>query len=272
MKKNFFLSFLLILFVCASVNFAQTNKQKSPYKDGESLTFEGKYKRFGFAFSIAEMNFTVSKLPEAQNYIIKSEARSKGTLSKLFSFKLYQRYESTVDAEKLNILKTKKRDEQNDRVRDSEAIFNYKNKKVVYIETDPKEPSRPPRRVASTIDLDTQDIVSAVYVLRSKDLAIGKNFTFKVSDSGLVYDIPVRITARERKKTILGKKWCWRVEAEIFGEGRFIEQKGSFTFWITDDEQKVPVRAELETKFGDVKIKLKKFTNKKPSTASNSKK
>ncbi len=267
MNKKLFLSIFLLLFVCVSSNFAQTNGQKTngqknPYIEGESLTFEGKYKKFGFAFSIAEMNFTVSKLPETENYFVRSEARSKGTLTKLFNFDFYQRYESTVDGGGLQILKTVKRDEQGDRIRDGEADFNYQNRKVTYVETDPNDPARPPRRVASTIETNTQDIVSAVYMLRGKDLAVGKTFVFKVSDSGLVYEIPVRITARERKKSILGKKWCWKVEADVFGDGRIIEQEGSFTFWMTDDESRIPVRAELETKLGDVRIKLKKIQTK----------
>jgi hypothetical protein len=263
MNKILFLSVFLLL--CAGVSLAQPDiertraGQKNPYVEGETLTFEGKYKKFGFAFSIAEMSFSVSKLPGTDDYYIKSEAHSKGTLTKLFNFKFYQRYESTVDADQLQIVKTVKRDEQGDRVRDSQADFDYLEKRVTYVETDPNDPTRPPRRAASAIGFDTQDIVSSVYMLRGRELAVGRTFVFNVSDSGLIYEVPIRITARERKKSILGKKWCWRVEADIFGDGRFIEQKGSFTFWITDDELRIPIRAELETELGDVRIKLKKI-------------
>ena len=159
-------------------------------------------------------------------------------------------------------MKTEKQDVQGDRVRESTADFDYQNRKVTYVETDPKDANRPPRRVASSIEADTQDIVSAVYMLRTKDLAVGKTFSFKVSDSGLVYEVPIKITARERKKSILGKKWCWRVEPEIFGTDRFIERKGKFTFWMTDDEEKIPIRAKIGTELGDVKIKLKKVQTK----------
>lgn len=262
MNKKLFLLFLLTLFICVSTNLAQIEEQNMPYKEGESLTYEGKYKKLGFAFSVAELNFTISKLPETNDYFVKSEARSKGTLTKLFNFDLYQLYRSTIDAEKFQILETTKHDVQGNRVRDSKADFNYTNSKVTYVETDPKDSARPPRIVASTIASDTQDVVSALYRLRSLPLAVGKTFVMKISDSGLVYDIPVRITARERKNSILGKKWCWRIEPEIFGDGRFIEQKGSLTMWITDDADRIPIRAELETKLGDVNIKLKKIQTK----------
>lgn len=265
MNKRLFLSFFLLLFVCVSINSAQTLADNMPYKEGESLTYEGKLKKIGFSFSVAELNFTVTKLPETNNYLVKSEARSKGTLpkiAKLFDFEFFQLYKSTVDSEKMQILETAKRDEQGDRVRESKAAFSYENKKVSYTETDPNDSARPPRVVASTIYPDTQDIVSAIYKLRSLPLVVGKTFTIKISDSGLVYDIPIRVTAREQKKSILGKKWCWRIEPEIFGDGRFIEQKGSLTLWITDDAERIPIRAEAETKIGDVTFKLERIKTK----------
>lgn len=241
----------------------------NPYAEGESLSYVGKYKRFGFAFSIADMEFTVSRRPEDGAYYILSEARSKGTLSKLFNFKFYQKIESTVDSRTLQVVKTVKRDEQGDRIRDSEAEFDYLLRRVTWVETDPNEPTRPPKRVASTITPETQDLVTGVFVLRGKDLAVGKRYNFKVSDSGLVYDVPVKITARERQKTILGKLWCWKVEPEIFGDGRVIEQKGSMTIWITADDRRIPVRAKLKTELGRVDIKLERYVSSIPQQSDN---
>lgn len=266
MKKILSLSILLTFFACASFTYAQMSEPNNAYKEGESLIYEAKLKKFGFAFSVAELTFDVSKLPATENYFIKAEARSKGTLTGLITslanFKFYQRYESTIDGNSFDILKTVKHDEQGDRIREGQADFNYDTKKVFYTETDPKDAARPPRRVASTIELDTQDVISSIYAMRGQELAVGKSFVFKVSDSGLVYEIPVRVTARERKKSILGKKWCWRVEPEVFGDRRIIEQKGDLVIWITDDEDKIPIRAELDTKIGEVRIKLEKIQTK----------
>lgn len=233
----------------------------NPYTSGERLRYVGKYKKFGFAFTIAEMVFNVSRKGGNSEYHVVSEARSKGTLAKLFSFSFYQKIESTIDAPTLRIIKSEKRDEQRKRVRDSKADFDYKKKIVTWVETDPKDLTRPPKKVASTITEDVQDMVTAVYMLRGKDLAVGRRFVFKVSDSGLVYDVPVVIAARERKKSVLGKRWCWRVEPEIFGDGRIIEQKGRLTIWITDDRQRIPIRAKLKTELGRVDIKLRKAVN-----------
>ena len=87
--------------------------------------------------------------------------------------------------------------------------------------------------------------------------------TIDVSDSGLVYKIPIRVVARERQKTIFGNVWCWRVEPEMFGPGRFFEQKGKMEIWITDDPRHIPVRARVNAEVGKVDIKLKEAANLK---------
>ena len=94
-------------------------------------------------------------------------------------------------------------------------------------------------------------------------MRVGKTFTIPVSDSGMVYQVPVKVTAHEKQKTVLGKVMCWRVEPDIFGDNRMIEQKGDMTIWITDDNRRIPVRSKIETKLGKIEIKLRKVEKAK---------
>ncbi len=256
--KKLILPLLIILSVgCVSI-FAQTLPKSETYKLGESLSYEGKFsKAILRGITIANLNFTVENAPGGKNYLIKSEAKSKGTLIKLFRFRFYQTIQSTVDSEKFQILKTVKHDEQDDRVRDSQAVFDYHNKKVIYVETDPQDLARPPRKVATPIEEDTQDFITGIYMMRSLPLAVGKTFELNITDSGLVYKIPVRVTAREQQKSILGKTWCFRVEPEIFGANRLIEKDGNMILWITDDSRRIPVRSQINTTIGRIEVRLK---------------
>jgi hypothetical protein len=263
--KKLILSLLIVLTLNCFSGFAQSSAKTETYKLGETLTYEGKFSKAilrGIPF--ADLNFTVQSAPDGRNYLIKSEAKSKGTLAKLAGYKFYQNIQSTVDAERLQILKSVKRDDQGERVRDSEAIFDYTNNKVTYVETDPNDAARPPRRVASQIVNYTQDLVTAIYTVRYLPLVVGKTFEVIVSDSGLVYKIPVRVTARERQKSILGKIWCYRVEPEVFGANRIVDEKdGKMILWITDDARRLPIRTQFSASLGRVEVKLKevKFVN-----------
>jgi hypothetical protein len=255
MKKKLSILVWLCLIFGVSLAKAQTN----PYLDGEVLTYEGRFSKVIPLGTVADLTFTVGKSPDDKNYLVKAEAKSRGTLIKLFRFSFLQKIESTIDGEKYTILKTVKRDEQKERIRDSEANFDYSEKKVTYIETDPKDAARPPQKIASTIVDETHDLISGIYILRSLPLAVGKTFTLNVSDSGLVYEVPVRVTAREQQKTILGKVMCFKVEPQVFGTGRMIEQKGSMIIWITDDNRRLPVRSQLNTSFGKIEVRLRKM-------------
>lgn len=263
MKSMIFRSMVLAALIAAFalVNFAQPTMGQTAMPGtmftGETLKYDGKLNKILRGLSIAELTFTASAGPAANQLLVKTEAVSKGTLLKLFRYSFLQQYESTIDLTTFRILKTTKHDVQKERVRDSEALFDYKEKRVTYVETDPKDRNRPPRRIASEIGSTVQDMISAIYSLRLQPLAIGKRFEFSVSDSGLVYSVPVVVTAREEQKTVLGKILCFRVEPQIFGPKSLIEQKGKMVIWITDDARRIPVRAQIDTGYGKIEVKLK---------------
>lgn len=260
--KTFIIFLLTVGLVQAA--FTQTNGFNIAGAErlvGETLKYEGSISKNIFrGISIAELTFTTSAVPDTDDLIIKSEAVSKGTLLKLARYSFLQSYESTVDIPTFKILRTGKHDVQKQRIRNSEALFDYEQKRVTFVETDPNDPMKPPRRIASQIGDHMYDMITAIYATRLMPLAVGKKMELPVSDSGLVYTVPFVVTKREQQKTIFGKVWCFRVEPEIFGPGRLIEQKGKMTVWITDDERRIPVKAEVKSGIGKINIKLKQAT------------
>lgn len=231
--------------------------------DGEKLVFEGKVSRLKLSLAIADLTFTSAITPKGDQMSIRSIAESKGTMLKIFRYSFLQDYESVIDLSNFRIVKTVKKDVQKQRVRDSEAIFDYDMKRVSYVETDPEDSNRPPRRIASEITDPMNDMISAIYAIRLRDLAVGDKFDISVSDSGLVYKVPVVVTKREQLGTAVGKFWCLKVEPAIFGPGKLIEKKGKMILWLTDDKLHTPVKAQVDTQYGKVEIKLKSLT--KPS-------
>jgi hypothetical protein len=265
-------TFLVVLavFIVASVS-AQTSaidgsvptaKNRPSARDfvGEKLTYEGRVSKFKVGMSIADLTFTGTQGATENELEIKSYAKSKGTMLKLFRVSFLQEYTSVVDLSNFRITNTTKRDTQKERVRESEALFDYSAKRVTYVETDPKDANRPPRRIASEITDPMNDMVSAIYALRMSELAVGKKFELLVSDSGLVYKVPVAVTKREKLGTDIGTVWCYRVEPEIFGPGRLIERKGKMILWITEDARRLPVKAAVDMDIGKAEIKIKSVT------------
>jgi hypothetical protein len=254
----------VVLAACAA-NFAQPARSVDKHWQkfiGETLKFDGKINKIIHGISIAELTFSVSDTPSG-DVVIHGEAVSKGTLLKLFRYSFLQQYDSTIDGTKIRILKTAKHDVQKERVRDSEAVFDYGEKRVRFTETDPKDPNRPPRMIASEIGEPTHDIISAIWAIRAMPLSVGAHYDLNVSDSGLMYPVPVKVTGREVMKTVIGRVSCFKVEPEIFGKGRLIEKRGALIIWMTDDARHLPVRASIDSEYGKIEIRLKSATGGK---------
>jgi hypothetical protein len=253
-----------------TMTFSAAIAQKAaqfPFAAGETLTYEAKLSKIISGVPVADLTFVVSEGTPGQLHI-KAEAVSKGTLLKLARYNFLYRFSSSIDTANFRIDSTEKMTSEKERVRNGEAKFDYGEKRVTYVESDPSNPMRPPRKIASGIEDKTQDVVSGIYSLRLLPLAVGKHFDIPISDSGLVYDVPVHVTARELQKTVLGKVWCYRLEPDVFGPGHIIEDKGSMSIWITDDARRIPVRSRIDTAFGRVEVRLKSISSS-TLTASN---
>jgi len=253
--------FTVVLTTCG-IYAAGQNTKPLPFAAGETLSYQATLSKIISGVPVADLTFTVSD-GEPGFIQIKADARSKGTMLKLFRFSFLYEFMSKIDTAGFRIKNTERNATEKERVRNGEAQFDYGEKRVTYVEIDPKEPMKPPRKIASGIEPDTQDLVSGVYSLRLLPLAVGKRFDLVVSDTGLVYEVPVRVTAREQQKTIFGNVWCFKLEPAVFGRGRMIEDKGAMSIWITDDPRRIPVRSRIDTSYGRVEVRLHSATNSK---------
>ncbi len=262
--KRFITRIGLICFAVAAAAMAGAAQEQvamhgqAPFAAGETLRYEAKLNKILRGMHVADLTMNV-RHDEQGRVVVQADALSRGTLLKLARYSFEQNFTSTIESGEFRILKTVKHDVQKERVRNSEAVFDYGEQRVTWVETDPKEPMRTPRRIASAIPEDTHDLVSGIYQLRMLPLKVGETFDLTISDSGLAYQIPIKVTAREQQNTVLGKVWCFRLEPAIFGPGRMIEQDGSMIIWITDDERRVPVRAQVNSPIGRVEIRLREM-------------
>lgn len=249
-------------------------QKNEPFKIGETLEYAVTFSRLRLrGLDIADMTFMiVEDARNSPNKIqIKAEAVSKGNLLKIASFfapgniSFVQKFDSVVQTDNFRILQTIHHDEYNKRVRNSEANFDYAASKITYSEIDPNNLMVPPRMITSPLETSAQDLISAIYYLRRQPLAVGKEFSITLSDSGVVYNIPVKIVAREQQKSILGKFWTLRIEPQIFGEKRPLSDEGKMFIWVTDDARHLPLRAQIQANIGKIEIKLRRAANLQPT-------
>ncbi|MDE0301493.1 MAG: DUF3108 domain-containing protein [Candidatus Poribacteria bacterium] len=93
----------------------------------------------------------------------------------------------------------------------------------------------------------TQDELSMVYFVRSKDFKVGQTYTFPVLIKDAVQDVVLTAYRREVMKT------------EALGRVETIALRTShgYLIWLTNDEHRFPVRIEAETRRGKLVGTLK---------------
>ena len=261
-----------------SYSFAQratTHTTQHRFAYGEELHFEAEFSRALLRkLDVADLKFRATRTPldaagsgtsaASQPYALtfSADVSSKGFFARLFNVKFRERVESTVEPITFTVQKTTILDESGKRVRETESTFDASKGQMVWTSRDPNNPSAEPRHAITEFSGQLQDVLSAIYFIRTQPLEVGKSFEVFIGDGGKVYTIPVKVVEKKRMKTILGRVQVLRVNPELFGPGRLIEdEKGEFSIWITDDARHIPVGGRVKTDYGTFDIKLKHIVN-----------
>ncbi len=244
--------------------------QPQPFEAGEELLYVGEISRSVLRkIDVAEFRFTarresLSKPHNGTSYSLKftGDVTSKGFFTRLFNFKFRQRVESIVEPGSFTVQKTSRVDEQGKRARNSETVYDRAKGQVVWVERDPNNPLREPRTASTAFSGRLQDVLSAIYYLRTQPLKVGEAFELTVSDSGRVFQVPVKVVEKKRMKTVLGRVETVQVDPQLFGPGKMLETKGELSIWMTNDKRRVPVKARIKTEHGTFDITLRKVIQK----------
>lgn len=273
LKRTILLSVLIVAvssFVGAQRNDSHSGQRH--FELGEELHFEAEFSRSLLRkIDVADLKFRAARTPieaastqaaDAQQYALTfhADVSSKGFFAKLFNLKFREQVESTVEPVTFTVQRTKILDEQGKRVRTTESTFDRTKGKMTWTSRDPNNPSAEPRHAITDFSGQLQDVLSAIYFIRTQPLKVGAEFEIFIGDGGRVYKIPVKVVEKRRMKTILGRVNVLKVNPELFGPERLIEEeKGEFSIWVTDDARRIPVGGKVKTDYGTFDIKLKKF-------------
>src|SRR5688572_365184 len=275
-RKSIAFISLLAIVLAASFSFARAQRVDSHagtrhFEQGEELHFEAEFSRSLLrSLDVAELKFRATRTPlnetsasaESKPYALTltADVASKGFFPRLFNLKFRERVESTVEPVSFTVQRTRILDEQGKRVRTTESTFDQTKGKMTWTSRDPNNPSAEPRHAITDFSGQLQDVLSAIYFIRTLPLEVGKTFEVFIGDGGRVYKIPVKVVEKKRMKTVLGRVNVLRVNPELFGPERLIdEEKGEFSIWITDDERHIPVAGRVKTDYGTFDIKLKRI-------------
>ncbi len=102
----------------------------------------------------------------------------------------------------------------------------------------------------------SQNVISAIFYLRTFQLVPGKKLAFHVADEGKNIIFNGTVLRKEELDTDVGKLKTVVVKPEFEVDGVF-KPVGDILVWLTDDERKLVVRIESKIKIGTIVGKVK---------------
>lgn len=160
--------------------------------------------------------------------------------------KVRDRYETHIDqVSMLPVKYTKDQVEGNYKDQDY-AVFNHQNR--ICIHEKGKMPIAP----------DVMDLISAIYYFRTFDFSKAKpgdKYTFQVYLDNRLYETGAKFLGREVIKSDVGKIRCIKLRPQLIVD-RVFKDADDMTLWVTDDENKIPVRVQSDLRVGSLKVDL----------------
>lgn len=245
MKTVFISLFLAFLTPGISNGQGETRAIKNrAFTHGEFIKYKVYYGWIDAGFASIKIQDQPAEMCGRSTYRVVGVGESSRTFD--WFFKVRDRYESYIDKEMMAPLAFVRRVDEGGYTIKQDYIFNPQKETVF---TGKKLVNTPAY---------VQDLLSAYYFARTQDMRNAKpgeliSVPCFVDDT--LFTAKIRFIGRETITTDLGTFKCM-VFRPVIQTGRIFKHEEDMNVWITDDENKIPIRAEAKILVGSIKMDL----------------
>ena len=244
---KYFLS-LMLFFVLMS--FAP--QKPASYDVGEWLKFRIHYGFVDAGIATIEVSESVKDNKKVYHAIGKGYTIG---ISRLF-FKVDDNYESYFDKLTNKPYQFVRKIDEGGYVKNQEGFFDQTSNKVIV------KDYKNNKETTVSVSENVQDIVSSFYYLRNHPnvdrLKPGESIMIDMFFDNEVFKFKLKFIGKENIKTKFGTAPTL-IFRPIVQSGRVFKEDESLTVWISDDENKIPLRIKAELMVGSLKADLDGF-------------
>lgn len=252
-RKNVFFIFkihqfallVVLLFSVIAARAQEPIKLAEPtFKAGEELSYRLKYGWFTGAEAHLRVADTDTKFESRPAWHIIADGQTAGTFDVFY--KVRNRYETYIDRSTLlPYLYTEDRHEAKYKHTDR-VEFNHQTHKITA------------NSGVYPFSGKVFDFPSAYYFARCLDvskLKVGDKFDLRYFLDDAIQTLSITYMGKEKAECSLGTFNCLKFNPTII-PGRIFKKNSKLYLWVTDDENRIPVKANVELIVGSVKMDL----------------
>jgi hypothetical protein len=247
-----------LIFLIFPLLFSFDSQREDAFQTGEWFKFRVHYGLINAGYATLEVQDGV--INNKKVYHVIGKGYSTG-MSRFF-FKVDDLYESYFDKVTGNPYKYIRKIDEGGYTKNQEGFFNPASDRVLVKDFDNKTEK------TYVIPNNTQDIVSAFYYLRNyptiNKLKVGESVAIDMFFDEETTKFKLKFIGREDLNTKFGV-----IPTMIFRplvqSGRVFKEQEALTVWISDDDNKIPVRIQASLTVGSIKADLDGFKGLKNS-------
>jgi hypothetical protein len=238
----------LVVGLIAAQGPAQT--PKLPFAAGEKLRYAVRWRLV--PAGEAELVLGKEDAPQGR-WKLTAKANSIGYVSNFY--KVDDEYQSLFRNQSLCSSEIRKTIHEGERHRLLTLIFDQRRHLALFTDRETTGNAPPARQAQSAIPDCVQDILSAIYFVRTRPLTMGQPIDIPLNDGARTVNLRVDVQAKEEIKTAAGTFQTTRVEPELFS-GNLFKGKGRMFVWFSDDASHVPVQLRAQIGIGTITASL----------------
>ncbi len=239
----------IIIFLLFIVTVGFVPQKEDAFASGEWFKFRIHYGIINAGYATLEVKEAVKNNKNVFHVIGKGYTTG---MSRVF-FKVDDLYESYFDKATGNPYQFVRKIDEGGYKKNQEGFFNQSADKILVKDYKNKTEK------TFVIPNNTQDIISTFYYLRNHPnvdkLKVGESIAVDMFFDDETTKFKLKFIGRENIKTKFGTV-ATMIFRPLVQSGRVFKEQESLTVWITDDENKLPVRIKAELAVGSIKADL----------------
>ncbi|BFM42659.1 DUF3108 domain-containing protein [Flavobacterium sp. CFS9] len=219
----------------------------------------GEYFKFRIHYGIINAGYATLEIKDAtinNKKVFHAVGKGYTTGMSKFFFKVEDLYESYFDKQNGDPYRYVRKINEGGYTKNQEGFFDQSEKKVLV-----KDYKRKTEKTIVITD-NVQDIISSFYYLRNHPnidkLKSGEAITIDMFFDDEITKFKLKYVGRQDITTKFGTVSSM-VFKPLVQTGRVFKEKESVTLWITDDENKVPIRIKADLAVGSLKADLDEY-------------